>query len=141
MLSNENIISQNSNSIEINKIPNTEINNNTNRKLSNLNYSPDSPLEVIITKNRKNKKINKKIKYGRVFVCCYDKNGDLLLVIGPDIFPFLLLFSMNIFMVIFFSTVIISLCSLIIQIFGLIINFIQIYSFLLPVRKTQAIRN
>ena len=78
-----------------------------------------------ITQNTKEAK-NLKINYGNIIILKYDKNGDPLLVIGPNYLSFFLFLFLNFLLIIFLSIVQYCYASFIIRIFGLLLSIIQI---------------
>ena len=64
--------------------------------------------------------------YGEIKILKYDKNGDPLLVIGPNYLYFLFVLLLNFSLIIFLSIIQYCYATLIIRIFGLLLSFIQI---------------
>ena len=73
-----------------------------------------------------NKAKNLEINYGEIKILKYDKNGDPLLVIGPNYLYFLFVLLLNFSLIIFLSIIQYCYATLIIRIFGLLLSIIQI---------------
>ena len=70
-------------------------------------------------------------KYGNYKIFKFDKNGDPLFLIGPDYHFFIFLLIINLVYFLFLSGILIFLSNIIICFFGIILNLIQIGSFVI----------
>ena len=77
--------------------------------------------------------------YGNYRILKYDKNGDPLFLIGPDYAYFYFLFLLNIIYFFFLSGVIIYLTKIVLSIIGIILNLIQLITFIISEIKNPGL--
>jgi len=100
---------------------------------------------INITINDINNKNNIIYTYGNYQIFKYDKNGDPLFLIGPDYSYFICLFILSLVYFIFLAGLYIALTNFIVSFFGIILNLIQFFFFMvcgmknpgLPKRELQ----
>ena len=123
------------------ELPSQKSNNSNEKeelsKLMELKKEENSPIQN--HKNENNSKIksqnnkelkNLEINYGKIKILNYDKNNDPFLVIGHQYIYFLIIIFLNILVIIFFAIVQYCYSNLIVQIFGLLLSFLQLFIYI-----------
>ena len=112
---------------------NQEINVSSQSEMNNVQIATNS---INIDFNN-DKTMN--FTYGKYKIFLYDLKGDPLFLIGPDYSYFISMLIMNIIYCIFFNYLLITIANFYIAIIGIIINILQLLSFILSSIKNPGL--